>query len=77
MTRPDEDEIPLSREELDALVGHLQEEEDAARKARVSSLESFKAWLIAHPALNKIPAMENFSQFAPALLTMVQRLFGI
>ncbi len=68
---------PVSQEELDALVGHLQSEETAAREATLSSLDSFKLWVMNHPVLGNSGVAENLAAIAPALFTVVRRLLGM
>lgn len=76
MTDP-EDRQPISPDDLDQIVGHLQAEEAASREATLNSLESFQLWVMTHPALRNSALAENLAQIAPALFTAIRRLLGM
>ncbi len=73
-------EIPqeeLPQDDLDRLVKHLQEEEVQAQKAKLSSVESLKAWAANHPGLQQTSLMEAISVYGPAVLEMLRRALGL
>lgn len=73
----DKNGVPLDEDQLNALVDHLKQEEEAARESRLSSVESLRQWMLEHPMLSHVANSANFAQYAPALLQMLQRVFGI
>lgn len=75
--KSNDDQLPLSREELNELVKHLEAEERESREATLSSMESFNLWILTHPALSQMAIVENLAQLSPAILTVLRRLLGM
>lgn len=70
-------EAGLSPDELAMLVEQAQREEMSADDARLSSAESFKMWMMSHPALRQMHIVDQFNQIGPAILEVLKRLLGI
>ena len=66
-----------SEEDLKQLVEHLEGQEAAAREATLSNIDSFRAWVMEHPALQQPGIYEMLNQYGPALIEMVKRLIGL
>lgn len=71
------EQIPLTDEQLNELVRHLEAEERDAQEATLSSLESFNLWIMTHPALRQMAIVDSVAQLTPAILTVLRRLLGI
>ena len=67
----------LPPDDFDRLVQHLKEEDAHDQAARVSSIESLKTWLAAHPALQQPTLMETIAIYGPAFLEIVRRALGL
>jgi hypothetical protein len=67
----------LQQDELDQLVEQLQAEEIQSEDARLSSVASLQAWIMAHPALRQMQVFDHLHQIGPALLEVIKRLLGV
>jgi hypothetical protein len=67
----------LKEEELHRLVEHLKSEELEADDARLTSVDSLKAWIAEHPTLQQAGAMEIVQLYGPAILEMIRRMLGM
>ncbi len=67
----------LDEAQLNALVEHLQTEEEASRASTLESVESFQLWLTNHPALRQMVIVNSISQIGPAILRFLRGLLGL
>jgi hypothetical protein len=67
----------LPQADLERLLGQLKEEEEHAQRARLSSVESLKAWVAKHPTLQQTTLMESIALYGPAFLELLRRALGL
>lgn len=74
---PKKDADKLQEQELNRLVEHLKSEELQADDARLSSVDSLKAWIAEHPTLQQAGTMEVVQLYGPAILEVIKRMLGM
>lgn len=74
---PKKDPDKLQEQELNRLVEHLKSEELQADDARLSSVDSLKAWIAEHPTLQQAGTMEVVQLYGPAILEVIKRMLGM